>query len=106
MHALPLLVQLRAAHLPAPTLEYRFAPPRRWRFDLAFIDARLAVEIEGGVFLPAGSRHTRGAGFRNDVCKYAEATVLGWRVLRILPEHVRSGQALDWIERALRGGTP
>lgn len=74
----------------------------RWRrFDLAFVGERLAIEIDGGAFLAQGGRHTRGSGYRQDCEKLAEAVILGWRVLRVLPEHVTSGAALTWIERTL-----
>jgi very-short-patch-repair endonuclease len=99
--SIPLDVQLRAAGLmPRATFEHRFAAPRRWKFDLAFIDAKLAVEIDGGAFI--AGRHVRGAGYRDDIEKFAEATCRGWRILRVLPEQIRSGQALTWIERALK----
>ena len=96
---IPLEAQCRALGLPVPVRELHFHPTRRWRVDYAFVDAKLAVEIEGGVF--AGGRHTRGDGFRRDVEKYAEALILGWRVLRVLPEDVSSGRAVNWIQRAL-----
>lgn len=35
---------------------------------------------------------------------YAEALALGWRVLRVTPKHVTSGQALTWITRLLAQG--
>jgi hypothetical protein len=54
-------VILEAAGIPAPIREYRFAPPRRWRFDLAWPSLRLALEIEGGTW--TGGRHVRGNGF-------------------------------------------
>lgn len=89
------------AHLPEPVPEYIFHEQRKWRFDFAWPDHRLSIEVEGGAFMKGGSRHTRGAGFRKDVEKYAEAVILGWRVLRVLPEHIENGQALTWAERAL-----
>ena len=30
--------------------QYRFAPPRRWTFDLAIPDMKLAFECDGGQF--------------------------------------------------------
>ena len=60
--------------------EYRFSPPRRWRFDFAIPSEKIAIEIEGGVF--TGGRHTRGVGYLKDIEKYNTATSLGWRVLR------------------------
>ena len=60
--------------------ELRFAPPRRWRFDVAIPSHKIAIELEGGVF--TGGRHTRGAGYLNDIEKYNAATLHGWRLLR------------------------
>lgn len=99
---LPFAEQCRLAGLPIPVSEYTFHPTRKWRFDHAFMDAKLAVEVEGGVFLKDGGRHTRGAGFRKDTEKYANALILGWRVLRVLPEQIDDGQALTWCDRILR----
>lgn len=82
-----------------PATEYRFAPPRRWRFDAAWPEIKLALEFEGGVFV--GGRHTRGVGFQNDCEKYSEAALLGWRVLRATPGQVKRGIVFEWLDRAL-----
>lgn len=75
---------LCAAHgLPAPVAEHRFHATRRWRFDYAWPDHKLALEVEGGAW--TGGRHTRGAGFVKDIEKYNAATLAGWRVLRTTP---------------------
>ena len=76
-----------AAGLPLPVTEYRFHPTRRWRFDFAWPDHKLAVEIEGGAW--TGGRHTRGSGFVGDCDKYNAATILGWRVLRFTTSHLQ-----------------
>jgi DNA-binding CsgD family transcriptional regulator len=34
--------------LPTPEPDYKFHPTRKWRIDRAFVDHKLAVEIEGG----------------------------------------------------------
>jgi very-short-patch-repair endonuclease len=96
-----LVTQLYHAHLPTPTREHRFAPPRRWRFDFAWPEPRIAVEVEGGTWIPGGGRHNRGKGYLADLEKYAQAALLGWTVLRVAPEHIDSGQALNWIRSAL-----
>lgn len=95
---------LKAKKLPEPVSEYRFAPPRRWRFDLAWPRCKVALEIEGGVFKRGGGgRHNRGAGFRNDLEKYSEAAVRGWKVIRVLPEQLCELRTIEWVERALEG---
>lgn len=60
--------------------EHRFHPSRKWRFDLAIPEMKIAIELEGGVF--TNGRHTRGQGYVNDCEKYNAANVLGWNVLR------------------------
>lgn len=92
--------QCRVAGLPMPETEIRFAPPRRWRFDLGWPDRYLAAEVEGGIW--KGGRHTRGQGYENDCEKYNAATLAGWRVLRFTTGMVRDGRALAVLEQALR----
>lgn len=66
-----------------PVREYPFHPTRKWRFDFAWPDVKVAVEIEGGIYKIG--RHQRPEGFRKDCEKYNEATRLGWSVLRFTP---------------------
>ncbi len=94
-----LLEQCRLVGLPCGEREYRFHPVRRWRFDASWPAHMVALECDGGAF--TGGRHVRGAGVRADCVKFSTAAAMGWRVLRILPEHVKSGEALAWVERAL-----
>ena len=92
-------LHIRANELPEPEREYRFAPPRRWRFDFAWPAAMLALEVEGGVWSTGG--HTSGKGFTDDCEKMNEALIRGWRVLRVTGQQVKSGAAVDWLRRAL-----
>jgi hypothetical protein len=84
--------------LDRPEVEWVFAPPRRWRFDLAWPARMLAVEIEGGIW--TGGRHTRGKGFEADCEKYNAAVLGGWRVLRVTGGMIRSGKALSIVREA------
>ena len=96
-----LLIQiLRARNLPPLQTEYRFAPPRRWRFDFAWPDLKVALEVEGGTF--TGGRHVRGRGYENDCEKYNAATLAGWKVYRVTTKMVDDGRALALLELALR----
>lgn len=79
--------------------EYRFHPVRRWRFDYAIPEHKIALEVEGGVW--TGGRHIRGAGFLGDMEKYNTATVMGWRVMRTTPELLYSKNTLKMIKDAL-----
>lgn len=95
--------QVQFTGLPAPILQHQFHPVRRWRFDLAWPDYKLACEIDGGIW--TRGRHVRGAGYRRDCIKLNEAVILGWRVLRVTPDMVTDGSAIQYIEYAMRGRT-
>jgi very-short-patch-repair endonuclease len=84
---------IRAGLLPSAIVEYRFAPPRLWRFDFAWPEMKLACEVEGSVW--AQGRHTRGSGFSDDAVKYNTAALLGWTVLRYTTEMCIDGTAID-----------
>ena len=79
--------------------EHRFHETRKWRLDFAWPAQRLAVEVEGGVWI--GGRHNRGTGFMADCEKYNELACLGWRLVRVTPGHFKTGQAVEWVTRAL-----
>ena len=80
---------------PDPTTELMFHPKRKWRFDYAWEEQKLALEVHGGIH--SGGRHTRGRGFVEDRAKMNEATLLGWTVLEVTPEHIKSGQLRAWL---------
>lgn len=61
--------------------EFKFSPERRWRFDWAIEEIKLAVEYEGTIFDPNGD-HRSVKGMSRDIEKYNEAQNLGWTVLR------------------------
>lgn len=90
---------IRWTTLPAPVQEYVFAPPRKWRFDFAWPDRMVALEVEGGTWISGA--HTRGRHFESDAEKYNEAALRGWRVLRVTTDMVDDGRALGFVERAL-----
>ncbi len=98
-----LLFQIKALGLPMPERERTFALGRRWRFDLAWREKKVACEIEGGTWMPEGGRHNRGAGFEGDCVKHAEAACLGWIVIRVTPVQIEDGRAIGWLERLLKG---
>ncbi|MCX4033884.1 hypothetical protein [Aeromonas caviae] len=88
-------VQAQLVGFPDPATELLFHPKRKWRFDYAWEEQKLALEIHGGIH--SGGRHTRGRGFVEDRTKMNEATLLGWTVLEVTPEHIKSGQLRAWL---------
>ena len=63
-----------------PVQQHQFAEGRKFSFDFAWPDLKIAVEIEG--LTHSGGRHQRREGYTKDAEKYNMATLLGWRVLR------------------------
>lgn len=93
--------QLRALDLDPGQREFRFAPPRQWRFDLCWPDRLLACEIHGGEF--SVGRHVRGIGMAQDFEKLNQAQLLGYVVLCFTGNQVKTGEALTALEQALKG---
>ncbi len=94
-----LALQIRAAKMPEPVREYKFHPTRKWRFDFCWPGQRVAVEVNGGIW--TNGRHNRGAGMESDSDKRTEATMLGWKVLDFTARTIRSGRAIQYLEKLL-----
>ena len=94
-----LLMHIHGYEMPPPEREYRFHPKRKWQFDFAWSEKKIAVEVEGATWI--NGRHTRGKGFENDCEKYNTAAVMGWKVLRFTRGMIENGVAIDTIRRAL-----
>jgi len=97
----PLLRDIRADGLPEPETEFWFCKTlgRRYRWDFAWPDHFLALEIEGGSW--TGGRHVRGKSFEEDCLKYTLGAFLGWRVLRVNNHMVDDGRAVLMVAYAL-----
>lgn len=94
-----MLTQIHEAGLPDPELEHRFHPERRWRMDMVWVGLMIALEVEGGTWIRG--RHNRPQGYSNDCEKYSEAAILGWIVIRVTADMIKSGKAIDLLKRAI-----
>lgn len=94
-----------AAACYGPLRELAFAAPRRWRFDFAWPDWRVAVELEGLGRRGGMSRHQRPLGMSRDCEKYNAAAVLGWTVLRFTVVELRRDPlgCCEVVARAIEG---
>ena len=77
--------------------EFKFHPTRKWRADFHLKGKKVLVEVEGGIW--SNGRHTRGKGYLGDLEKYNEATMMGYQVIRFSTEQVKSGKAIEQIEK-------
>jgi hypothetical protein len=83
----PIIAALcRQSGLPQPEPEFRFAPPRKWRFDFCWREQGVALEVQGGIW--TRGRHTRGAALLAEQEKLNAAAAQGFRVLFCTPKTI------------------
>ena len=81
--------------------EYRFASPRRFRFDFAHLSSKTAIELQGGIFDP-NTRHINGAALVKEHEKLNLAALLGWRIFYVSTKTVREETIYQHIAKAIR----
>lgn len=104
------LADVASRRLPPPTPEYRFHAERKWRFDYAWPQWKVALEVEGGVFgfkdpktgkHRSGGAHSSITGIKRDIEKYNYAGAMGWTVIRCLPTTLLQKETLAFVKAAL-----
>lgn len=84
------------------TPEHRFHPTRKWRFDYALLEHKIAIEVEGGIWMKGGGAHSRPANIERDMEKYNQAMALGWRIIRVQPNNLCKTATFNLIGQYLR----
>lgn len=79
--------------------EYTFHWTRKWRFDYAIPTLKIAIEIDGGVWLYG--RHNRPEGYINDMEKLNTAASMGWLVLRFTTANRLNNNTITLIRDAV-----
>ena len=80
--------------------EHKFHPVRKWRFDFAIPEHKIAIEIDGGVW--NYGRHNRAQGYIADMKKFNAAASLGWIVLKFTPDEQYSRATFDIIRETIK----
>jgi len=99
-----ILRAIEEAGYGAATLEHEFHPVRKWRFDAAWLEPKVAIERHGGRFVTTrcecGKPYTRFVsyhhdrmGLENDAEKMNAAAALGWAVIAATPQMLTDGRA-------------
>lgn len=81
--------------------EFHGIPGRKFRFDFAWPDRKVALECEGGVWQENRTGHTAGKHYEKDCEKYSLAAANGWLVIRATNHQIESGEFLTWVRQAL-----
>lgn len=90
---------IRRNGLPEPTLQHVFHPVRMWRFDFAWLQQKVAIEVQG-----FGEGHNSFEGMKNDYEKHNAALVLGWRTIFLMApdlELIQASQTANLIATVL-----
>src|SRR4051812_32112066 len=70
------------ANLPEPVRQHPILNPktnRHWKLDFAWVEEKLAVEVQGGSFVRGG--HNTAVGQASDYERHNALTRMGWRIL-------------------------
>lgn len=87
--------------------EFYFTTERDFRFDYAIpvnlvnTELKIAIEVEGGIWLKGKSGHSSGTGIQRDMDKSSLANVHGWTLIRRTPDQLMTNETLDLIRRAI-----
>jgi hypothetical protein len=68
--------------------EYLFAYPRKYRADYAHKQARVLIDIQGGVYARGNSGHSSGVGISRDCEKLLYAQILGFKLFYLTKEMI------------------
>lgn len=96
-----LLTHLAAVEIEVEA-EFFFAlPERQYRSDWHVIGTNVLIDYEGGLFSKGKRGHSSVSGILRDIEKSTCAQLHGFILIRVAPNHVKSGQALLWVEKAI-----
>lgn len=96
-----LLTHLAAVEIVVEA-EFFFAlPERQYRSDWHVIGTNVLIDYEGGLFSKGKRGHSSVGGILRDIEKTNCAQLHGFILIRVAPNHVKSGQALLWVEKAI-----
>lgn len=72
---------------------------RRWKFDFAWPEQKIAIEAQGGVYMRSG--HTGGKNMEDDYAKLNACVAEGWRIFYVTSGMLRN-DAASFIEQVKR----
>ena len=80
--------------------EWPFHPTRKWRFDYACPELKIAIAVDGGIF--TGGRHSGGVGQLKDFEKGNAACAMGWYVFHTTPDDMHDLEFRKLVLEAIK----
>ena len=91
-------------------LEYRKSVEssrcRKWIADLAWPEAKVIVELQGGVWFKGQSGHGNAKGLLRDYAKAVTAQAGGWLFFPLAAPQIKEDHYLDLIANSIRQRQP
>lgn len=84
--------------LPPPEIDVELLPARRYRSDYAWPERRITLEVDGTIRGAQGG-HQSEDGMTSDARKALLLAIDGWLTVRVTATMIRSGEAIDLLER-------
>lgn len=82
--------------------EFYFCKDRKFRIDFAEPFLKIAIEIDGGIWMSGKSGHSSGTGIKRDQQKTTLLSQYGWSVLRFEPREAMSAKTIDVIYKTIQ----
>lgn len=93
-HLLLYYMRIITPFLPEPPeMEFKFLDDRKFRFDYAYPDIQVGIEVDGGAFAYGGGRHKGGSDYE----KFLLAQIDGWAVYAVRTVDLESNPAY-WLQ--------
>ena len=86
--------------LPSPVFEYSHIPGRKFRIDVCWIQFRVGVEVQGGIFMRGRKGHASIGKMKSDMEKNNLGLINSWRILTVIPQDLMTVKTAEMI-RAL-----
>ncbi|MDM8174792.1 hypothetical protein QT327_10555 [Olivibacter sp. 47] len=77
--------------------EFYFAVERQYRIDYAIPTHKIAIEVDGGIWMKGNSGHSSGTGIKRDMEKGNLLQSMGWRLIRVQPNELLTDSTLKLI---------
>lgn len=82
--------------------EHQFLEDRKFRFDYANIELKIAIEQNGGIWMKGGGAHSRPANIIRDMEKKNLANKAGWIVIEQTPDKMNTRETEELIKAAIQ----
>jgi len=90
--------------IPEAEFEYHLYVPghsKPYRFDIAWSNKKVALEIQGAIWKGSAGGHTSGKGIKSNWIKYNYAAQTGWRIIYCEPSEWTSDETFETIKKTL-----